>query len=81
MSEHLITTTMQPGRVVSVSDQELEDLQRMGVVAGFAPSGLEDVPAPIVIPGVSSAMQAGGPTVEQQEEAGSGGSSEEEAGA
>ena len=80
MTEHLITTTMQPDRVVEVNDQELEDLTRMGVVASRVPSSLEQVPAPIQIPEVSSAMQAGGPTV-KQEEVGSSGSSEEEAGA
>lgn len=33
MTDHLITTTMQPDEVVLVSDQELTDLRRMGLVA------------------------------------------------
>jgi hypothetical protein len=82
MTDHLITTTMQPGKVVSVDDQELEDLTRMGVVASLVPSGLEQVPAPIRIPPVAGAMQAGGPTVEQvdHQEVESSGDSEEAAG-
>lgn len=79
MTEHLIKTTMQPDRVVEVNDQELEDLTRMGVVAELVPSSLDQVPAPIQIPPVSSAMQAGGPTVKQEVD--SSGSTEEEAGA
>jgi hypothetical protein len=53
---HRITTTMQPGRVVEVSDTELVDLTRMGVVASEVLYTLDDQPAPT--PLVSS-MQAG----------------------
>lgn len=77
MTDHLITTTMQPGVVKEVSDTELVDLTRMGVVASVVPSGLGQVPAPVQIP--SAAMQAGGPEAVRQEVGDSG--SSEEAGA
>lgn len=59
---HVITTTMQPNRAVEVSDQEFEDLTRMGVVSAELPSDLTQVPAPtpLVVPVPTAAMQAGG---------------------
>jgi hypothetical protein len=75
MTQHLITTTMQPGRVVSVDDEGLVDLTRMGVVATLVPSGLQEVPASVEIPSVAVAMQAGASALSQEVE--SSGSSEE----
>lgn len=77
MTDHLITTTMTPGKVVTVNDQELLDLTRMGVVASRVPSSLDQVPQPTPLVG---AMQAGGAQQEvgsgQEQEAVSGGSPE-----
>jgi hypothetical protein len=74
MTDHLITTTMVPGKVVSVNDQELLDLTRMGVVESRVPSGLDQVPQPTPL---VSAMQAGGAQQEvssgHEQEADSGG--------
>lgn len=58
MTQHLIRTTMRPDQVVEVSDTELEDLKRMGVVAGYEPSDLSQVPAPT--PLVGRASKSGG---------------------
>ena len=51
MTQHLITTTMRPDTVVEVSDTELLDMQRMGLVASYVPSDLSEVPAPIPMVG------------------------------
>jgi len=58
MTQHLIRTTMRPDQVVEVSDEELSDLSRMGLVAGHEPSDLSQVPAPT--PLVGKASQTGG---------------------
>ena len=47
MTQHRIFVTMRPGDPVWVSDEELVDLTRMGVVAGPAPYTLDDVPPPL----------------------------------
>ena len=63
----LIRTTMQPGRVIEVSDTELQDLERMGVVAGYEPSDLSQVPAPTPLVGkeTKSGGTGGGSTETQ----------------
>jgi len=47
MTEHRIRTTMRPDLPVWVSDTELVDLERMGVVHSLAPFTLDDVPPPL----------------------------------
>lgn len=47
MTDHWISTTMQPDRKIQVSSAELLDLQRMGVVSSLSPFSLDDVPAPV----------------------------------
>lgn len=50
---------MQPGVVVEVSDTELLDLERMGVVAERLPADLSEVPAPTPL---VSKVKSGGTT-------------------
>lgn len=57
MTDHRITTTMTPGKVVTVSDTEFTDLTKWGVVKSEVPFSLADVPEPTPL---VSAMQAGG---------------------
>lgn len=66
MTQHLITTTMQPDRVVEVSDEELTDLERMGVVASHVPSDLSQVPAPTPLVGKTKSGGTDGGSTEAQ---------------
>jgi len=65
MTEHRITTTMQPDRVIEVSDEELQDLQRMNVVASLLG---DDPPTQEVADGGQEESEADGGQAPEPEE-------------